>query len=449
MSRLIAGAAKCEIRIPKGYPAAEGFGNIYDPIHARAVAVGHAPSGSDSRDGNAVAEDAMKPEFLLISLELTSLMKDEAEGLKQQVAEAVSVDDQNIWVCCTHSFSSPHLMPADRLKSDELRALCDEYRSSIRDAAAAAAKKAVEKAVPVTLSVGSTQCDIVANRNIETPDGWWIGTNGPGLTDRTVTTVSFMKADGSPEAVLLHFGMQPSVMDQVTLEDGKKPITPDVSGLACAKLEAQFPGSTAIWLIGAAGDQAPVKKGMVTTYRDGALHSENLGSRGFDICEELSEKLKNAAAVAVNQGRVQRHVPANEEISGADQGSTVRTAYRTLTLPGKKMLKDLHDLKPVHAWNYEPAGDGETLLSAVRIGGLRLMGVEPELNCSTAKDIAAEAGTAPDAPVLICTMVNGAAKYMADEASYDRFCYEAMNSPWAKGCAEKLAGACTDLLKTV
>lgn len=41
--------------------------------------------------------------------------------------------------------------------------------------------------------------------------------------------------------------------------------------------------------------------------------------------------------------------------------------------------------------------------------------------------------------ILVCTLVNGTAKYMADADSFDRCTYEAMNSPWNRGAAEKLA----------
>jgi hypothetical protein len=42
---------------------------------------------------------------------------------------------------------------------------------------------------------------------------------------------------------------------------------------------------------------------------------------------------------------------------------------------------------------------------------------------------------------LLLTMVDGAAKYMADAKSYDQFTYEARNSSYARGAAEHVASA--------
>lgn len=39
---------------------------------------------------------------------------------------------------------------------------------------------------------------------------------------------------------------------------------------------------------------------------------------------------------------------------------------------------------------------------------------------------------------MIATMINGGQKYMVDEKSYDNYTYEAMNSMFARGSAEKL-----------
>jgi hypothetical protein len=46
-------------------------------------------------------------------------------------------------------------------------------------------------------------------------------------------------------------------------------------------------------------------------------------------------------------------------------------------------------------------------------------------------------------------MVNGASKYMADRSAYDRFCYEAMNSPFGRGAAEIVTAGGVELLRNM
>ena len=47
----------------------------------------------------------------------------------------------------------------------------------------------------------------------------------------------------------------------------------------------------------------------------------------------------------------------------------------------------------------------------------------------------------------VVTMVNGAAKYLADAGSYDRITYAAMNSPYAAGAAEQVAARIVETLR--
>lgn len=48
---------------------------------------------------------------------------------------------------------------------------------------------------------------------------------------------------------------------------------------------------------------------------------------------------------------------------------------------------------------------------------------------------------------LVSTLINGGAKYMADQSAYDRCMYEAVNSPFAPGAAEMLVKEAAALLK--
>ena len=85
-------------------------------------------------------------------------------------------------------------------------------------------------------------------------------------------------------------------------------------------------------------------------------------------------------------------------------------------------------------------------VEAVRIGEIALVGVRPELNCISGLAVS---NVSPFQNTLVCTMVNGAAKYMADRKSYDRFTYEAMNSPFGKGAAEIVVQQSEELLESL
>ena len=96
-----------------------------------------------------------------------------------------------------------------------------------------------------------------------------------------------------------------------------------------------------------------------------------------------------------------------------------------------------------HFYDYISEGEHEVEVEALKLGQLVFVGVKPELNCLTAQAIKK---ASPYKETLLCTLINGGAKYMADYASYERYTYEAMNSPFGKGAAEILKDNCLFML---
>ena len=90
---ILAGAGRAEVSIdPKLLPM-ERFGSVHDAPNVRALLL-----------------KAEKGQFLLLSLEMTSLMGRELEEVKAEAAEAVQVSAENVWVSVTHTFSVPHFL---------------------------------------------------------------------------------------------------------------------------------------------------------------------------------------------------------------------------------------------------------------------------------------------------------------------------------------------------
>ena len=71
------------------------------------------------------------------------------------------------------------------------------------------------------------------------------------------------------------------------------------------------------------------------------------------------------------------------------------------------------------------------------------MGVKPEVTYYTNQRVKEES---PFPYTLLATLVNGGAKYMATKGAYERCMYEAINSPFSPGAAERLAHAAVTML---
>jgi hypothetical protein len=104
----------------------------------------------------------------------------------------------------------------------------------------------------------------------------------------------------------------------------------------------------------------------------------------------------------------------------------------------------LHALRPSTRYEFTADGFSQAPVVVARIGDTVLAGLQAELNAGTGLDLKA---ASPFPATCVVTMVNGAAKYMADAGSYDRITYEAMNSRYAKGAAETVTARLVDMLR--
>lgn len=413
-----AGAGKSEIALTDDYLMIENFTVIHRALNARAVIM---------------ENESM---FVCVSLEMTSLPEEAVEAIRKEIADRFGLERSQVWVCVTHTFSAPHLLPDKILIEEEKIKQKGIYFDAIGKAAMEAAEQAFATLQPVTAGFGEGYCGVNRNRDVELQDGWWIGEGGQGLTDHTVSVLRLNRGDGTPLAVVFHYGVQSSVLDGSELNAGGKAVTPDLAGIASDYIEKNYKETETVglFLVGAAGDQCPVEKTFHETFVQGERVRKDLHEEGFGICERLGETLGKTVC-GVMQGIICR-----------DAGDKIRFGKARFCVPGKEMERELKKLHPVKETVYTPAEDREIEVEAVCIGELALIGVKPELNCRSAVAISA---CSPFQNTLVCTMVNGASKYMADKKSYDRYTYEAMNSPFGKGAVELLTKQSVTLLESI
>ncbi|MDO5300124.1 MAG: hypothetical protein Q4F18_11895 [Clostridia bacterium] len=406
------GAGRAEIRFPAGFFPTEGFSKLIHPLHVRAALIGESP-------------------IVLLSVEMTSLPDDETASLRALCAQEAQTAIENTWVVVTHTFSAPHFMPDFLLKTDEERARKAQLREAVHAAAREAIAGAKASAGDSVLGAAQGESGVAASRDIELEEGWWVGCGGQGPVDRTLTVVR-AQAEGRTKALILHLAVQSSVLDGLELSCGGKAVSGDLAGIACAALEEKYPGAVVIFLVGAAGDAAPIRKakGYAPDER-GGYSMIDLGDAGIALAERLGAQLAGEAERLIENGGF-------EAIEGT---ASVRT--RTFAAPAKKMNRNLHELAPCRRTVYEPDGEKEQTIELLALGGFAILGVRPELTAVSAQRIA---DASPAQHTLVATMVNGGAKYMADLSAYERCMYEAQNSPFAPGAAELLEAQARELL---
>lgn len=411
-----AGAGKSEIILAEEYLEIEDFAVIHRTLNARAVVI---------QSGQTV---------VLLSLEITSMPDEETYAIRKKIAENYPVEEDHVWVCVTHTFSAPHLLPDFILKDPERIAEKAKYREELIRASLEAVGKGFAGLQNATMGIGDGYSLINCNRDVQLEDGWWVGTGGPGLCDHKVSVVRINKEDGKPMAAVFHYGLQSSVLDGSALSAGGKAVSPDVAGIACDYVEKNTgdDGFVALYLIGAAGDQAPVEKAVMETFVRGEKIRTDRREEGFGICEKLGNSLGETVCQITGQ------ITCEEMMQELEFGKT------EFLVPGKEMERELKKMHPMKTPEYIPAKDKVTTVEAICLGNLALVGVKPELNC---KSGIALRTFSPYRHTLVCTMVNGGAKYMAERDAYDNSKYEAMNSPFGNGAAEILLRKALGLLE--
>ncbi len=406
------GIGRCEMEFPRDFFPAEGFVTQVHPLHVRVFFI-----------------DKPGP-FALVSIEMTSLPDEECAALRKETAILLGIEESHVWISVTHTFSAPHILPDFALKTEEEREHRTVLRRTLSDAVRSAVWQARQEAAERELALYQGESKTFACRDIELPEGWWIGCGGKGPSDRTLTVLAVREKD-RVKGLLLHLNTQSSVLDGTGAADGKC-VSGDYAGFACTELEKRYPGAAVLFLIGAGGDQAPVKRGRgYAPDGQGGYAETDLHEAAVPIAEALGRQLAAEAEAAM------QNTP--EALNGP-----VRTASRSFHAPAKKMNRNLRELRPSHSCEWEPDGDKEQTIELFTLGSLAIVGVKPELTCPTLKQIQA---VSPYPVTLAATLINGGAKYMADQSAYDRCMYEAVNSPFASGAAEMLVREAAALLK--
>lgn len=204
-----AGAGCGTIHFPDALFPTEGFVGIHDDPHFRVFLL---------RQGRSA--------FLLASAELVMLDDALLDVCRSQLEQLTKVPLADIWIHVTHAISTPHA-PMEDPKRYAL------FQGAVLAAAEeAAAIQAVRTLQPARLLVGTAPCGINTNRDVETPSGWWIGTDPSGPSNHLLTLVRAEALYGSPIGALLSYGIKPCTLDLAEMAQKTRLVSSDVAGFA-------------------------------------------------------------------------------------------------------------------------------------------------------------------------------------------------------------------------
>lgn len=422
---LKAGAGKSVIDLPASLLPIEGFGVEHDALAARVLVL-----------------DNGSTRLAIVVVDQTSIFEDLVNQLRDTVARVDGVSTGNIWIVASHTFSAPHAFGAprpDQATAPEGQALArkgEAYRAAVVGAVTRAAQAAAQDLRPATVAFGAGVSSVNVNRNMMTADGWWLGADDAGPSDKSVGVLRVEDIQRRPIAILVNYAVQSAIMNQSVVKDGFKAVTADLGGAAVRHVEDQYgDGVVSMFLTGAAGDQAPAYQAQRNVEdKDGRLKMVDLGEQAYPLIDLLGERL-GAEAVRVSQA-----LPAGRS------GVILKAIRGSVDLDAQERPKTLAQIRPSKAYDYRINGKRPAPYFVMQIGDTALVGVQVELSAVTGQAIKQRS---PFRNTIVVTMVNGAAKYLPEAGAYKRVTYPSMNSSYGPGGAEILQGKILETLNAL
>jgi hypothetical protein len=356
--------------------------------------------------------------MLLLSLEMTSLPNQAVAKLRKIAAQEADIGFQNIWITVTHSFSSPHLPQESSVDTHRYTVLWDKMVTAVTEAI----RQAMTNQQAFTMGRSKISCPLNVYRNVQTPDGWWLGANFAGYSNHDLRVLTFKQASGHL-GLIYNYDIQSSVFDHLTDDDGQLWIDDDLVGHGSANFEDRHPGSVAIFIPGAAGDQRPLLMGDNTK---SFAENQYLCRKQADVLDTCIEQAQQMINKWVPLQLLARY---RQECRVAQKAEVVNT----------------FEIKPTRKFVFEATGQRLSVgIDAWQFNQWLLVGTQPELN--------SEFGDAcryllPDKSAMIGTMVNGALKYLPDSRDFQRITYQAMNSFIGQGADKDFQAAIQQLCR--
>ena len=424
-----AGAGKCEIQYPADlFPFRDGpdiWTGIHDVPCVRAV----------------ILECGLRMIFL--SLEVVLLDRELEREVRAAVAGLTAIPDEQIWISATHTVSTPHFFVREH-NSPEENAVASRMRRHILDAAKEAASQAASRVVDAAVGFGSGICRANVNRVIETKDGWWLGSGEEWTADHSVPVIRIDSKDAKPIAILYNYNCELAVMDKSVMSDGGRHVTADLAGMASRFIENEYDNEVvALFLPGVSTDQGPAYKAVRTVRgRNGSYRSVDIKENGWILLELEGERL--GEQVLLSAERAECKAPANP----------LQLQNHTFWFKGQKMRGlPRPDAGPVTQWQYAPDQDRTRSVEVMVLDDMAIVAVGG-IGIETALKIKARS---PFKNTILLSSLSGGAKplptdgqkYMAEEEQYQKFSFQARNSEFAAGSAEKMLEDVVDFLQSI
>jgi hypothetical protein len=260
---------------------------------------------------------------------------------------------------------------------------------------------------PARVGIGTGTADVNVNRDEYTKEGWKIGFNPEGSSEKTVWVCKFETISGEPIAILMNYAVH-----SVVLGPENRLLTGDLAGAAERFVEQYYQDKiVALWTLGPAGDQNPKYMDWDTTFGKGDREP------GYPLMDALGQIVGEEVVRVASQIE---HMTSETRIE-ADE--------RVVSCPARIPTRDLQR----EGLKFQRVDSLNIHLGLVLINHIALTAVSGEVATRIYHHLKKDS---PFANTILITLANDRVGYIVDDASYDIPTFESTNTPLQRGYAE-------------
>ncbi|MHB1036875.1 MAG: neutral/alkaline non-lysosomal ceramidase N-terminal domain-containing protein [Pirellulales bacterium] len=369
---------------------------VHDPISARVVAF--------EKDGK---------KLVLVSTDILGFYGGTAASIRKAIVEACGLQPSELFLSAIHT----HGAPIVTLSAEKVHANNVEYTKRLETQLVAAVREALAGTAPVEIAVGSGSSPVGVCRREFVKDAAGktqvqLGRNPSILLDREVQVLRIARPGATqPAAVIFAYATHSTAMGP-----GNYLVTGDVHGLAEQFLEKHLEGTVVPAFAGASGNIDPWFR-VLPKFNTEKGWTPEVVLMGAMLGEEVAHVL--------------------DGIKKPSPSGPIKTAFKTLSLPGKRRA------------DIDAATGGESAefnLTVGRVGDVAVVGLGGEVF----NEIGAAIKKASPFPhTFVITHCNGAAGYLPTKEAYPEGGYEVQSSSFGPEAAEQVVQEALRMLREV
>ncbi len=363
------------------------FEGVHDPIFLRALVVDNGV--------NAAA---------IVAADLVEF--GDTIAVRERITQATGIPADHVIISASHDHNAPRVGKVTLGARAQVGGpATGAYTDLVYDQIVEVVRKAKAALQPARVGIGTGATDVNTNRDEFTAEGWKLGTNPIGPSDKIVWVVKFETVDGEPIAILMNYAVH-----AVVLGPENRLVTGDIAGAAERYVEAYYKDKVvALWTIGAAGDQNPKYMGWDTTW------SQRDREPGYPLMEALGQILgEEVVRVA---GQIDRMTPL----------ARIEAEERVVSCLAKLPARQGGGVSVLQA-------DSLSIrLGLVLINHIAITSVSGEVVTNIYRHLRRDS---PFTNTIMITMANDRIGYIIDDAAYETPTFEASGTPLVRGCAE-------------